>query len=470
MPTPRFHPFIRLIIFSAGAIIAMLVAGGAVVAVSMLMPNLISLANLASMTIAVTLLSYPLILLWMWFCRSTMDFRSFVSLGLRRAYAGRDCLAGVLCGAAGIAFLFGVLLLTGFAHLGAATGQMWSSETLNAGVPAIAQRLLLWAAVFVAVGFVEELVFRGYAFHTLTAWMGVVGATIVQAVVFALVHLQNVTAPGAGEGAMTATAGVLVDGLRALPGLFLIAVFFSLCYLKTGSLWFPIGFHAAWNFFLGCIFSLPVSGIPVPRLLDVSVNGSTWITGGTFGPEGSILLLPIIAAMSFVLLRQPNHPQAELDLALIQPPKPVVEFEEDEPHTSRFKTTMRSRIQTLEPEIADTLRQLSEARAARRQESLIAPAMPPEVNAGVLQSAPVAETTRPNNTQTPQVAVEPSVPTTELPRSTPQPVQPEREPEIVVPKPRVTATSDVAPRQEVAPPPAQPVPPAQPKKPPAPRW
>ena len=80
----------------------------------------------------------------------------------------------------------------------------------------------------------------------------------------------------------------MAEGERLNPArtALVVGLFFGLAYLKTGSLWFPIGFHAAWDFCQGCIFSLPVSGAKVFRLLDVGITGSPLVTGGAFGGEG----------------------------------------------------------------------------------------------------------------------------------------------------------------------------------------
>jgi len=167
---------------------------------------------------------------------------------------------------------------------------------------------------------------------------------VAQGVVFAVIHPLNELQNGKGAGA------VFWDARWALVNIFLIAVFFAQCYRKTGSLWFPIGFHAAWNFFLGCVWSLPVSGIQTFRLLDVVSSSDSTLSGGSFGAEGSIFLTCIIAALVYVMSRMPDHPQANLDLALLvnypgeTATAGIAEPEEEGPEEggpSRFKTSMR---------------------------------------------------------------------------------------------------------------------------------
>ena len=64
---------------------------------------------------------------------------------------------------------------------------------------------------------------------------------------------------------------------------------FGLGYVLTGELAIPIGLHIAWNFLLGSMFGLPVSGIPAPALFLVVQRGPDMWTGGAYGPEGGLL-------------------------------------------------------------------------------------------------------------------------------------------------------------------------------------
>jgi hypothetical protein len=71
----------------------------------------------------------------------------------------------------------------------------------------------------------------------------------------------------------------------------LAGVWFGIAYLRTRSLWFPLGIHWAWNWALGSLFGLPVSGVtsiaPYPLLQGTDL-GPAWLTGGSFGIEGGI--------------------------------------------------------------------------------------------------------------------------------------------------------------------------------------
>jgi membrane protease YdiL (CAAX protease family) len=70
--------------------------------------------------------------------------------------------------------------------------------------------------------------------------------------------------------------------------------FLAFGYLRTRHLWLPIGLHIGWNFFEGPVFSFPVSGLDTARLLNHTVSGPELITGGAFGPEAGLIVLPAL--------------------------------------------------------------------------------------------------------------------------------------------------------------------------------
>ena len=310
MPS-RLHPFARLCIAAFGLLASQLLAGlvfGAIY-IGFLMarsPGVsldVIIGQAASATensaLILTLFLYPVGLLWLGFCRAKLDKRSFLSLGLRRPRLGSNLARGALAGFLSIAVIWAILWVMGAISVNGFSAAARGPNAIFA--------ILGWGLAFAAVGFFEEFLFRGYTLHNLTDWLGWRAAVIIQATIFALVHLGNVA---------TASNQARVAALGAMPSIFLIGIFFALSYRKTGSLWFPIGFHAAWNFSLGCLFSLPVSGIKTFQLLDVQTQTQNWMSGGSFGAEGSFFLLPVLLALIWFMLQAPDHPQALLDLEL----------------------------------------------------------------------------------------------------------------------------------------------------------
>jgi hypothetical protein len=143
---------------------------------------------------------------------------------------------------------------------------------------------LEWAAVFCLVGIYEEFFFRGYLQFTLSSGMGFWPAALLLSLAFGAVHLRN-----PGEGPVGALS------------VFVIGMFFCFTLRRTGTLWFAIGMHAAYDFGETYLYSVPDSGIVMPgHLLASSFHGPAWLTGGTVGPEGSVFDF-VILAIAFVV-------------------------------------------------------------------------------------------------------------------------------------------------------------------------
>jgi len=179
-----------------------------------------------------------------------------------------------------------VVLVAGIAALGGYHIRGWSQT--GGSLPA---NTLLWLAAMALVGLSEETSFRGYPLAALADGIGFWPASVVLSIVFAALHY------------FFKPMESIADGLSVgLLGLFL-------CFTlrRTGSLWFAIGFHFAFDFAAVPFFGAPNSGNhgrPVDtRLLDSSVSGPDWLTGGACGIEASWLVFAVIAAL-FALLRQ----------------------------------------------------------------------------------------------------------------------------------------------------------------------
>ena len=133
----------------------------------------------------------------------------------------------------------------------------------------------------VAVG--EEIIFRGVLFRWIDEKWGFWAAIIVSALLFGLIHITN---PG---GTLWSSVAIAVEA-----GLMLGAA-----YKWSGTLWLPIGIHWAWNFSQGNIFGFGVSGQDAgASLFKARIEGSPWITGGSFGAEASVIAVVIGAAVS----------------------------------------------------------------------------------------------------------------------------------------------------------------------------
>ena len=136
-----------------------------------------------------------------------------------------------------------------------------------------------WGAFFVAVGLFEEFLLRGYTQFTLTQVIGFWPSAVLLSVIFAALHFRN--------------PGETWVGLLAVA---VIGLFLCLTLHRTGNLWFAVGFHASWDWGESFLYSVPDSGGMVSgHLLRSSLHGPRWLTGGSVGPEGSVLVFVVIA-------------------------------------------------------------------------------------------------------------------------------------------------------------------------------
>jgi hypothetical protein len=204
--------------------------------------------------------------------RRFLDRRSFSSLGLtvdRRAFY--DLLAGIL-----ISFLMMASIFLAFRSLGWIEFQGFAWQTQSSARVIGGTLSILF--VFVLTGWNEELLSRGYHLQTFASGTSLPWGVVFSSVIFGLLHLSNPNAT------WIAAVGVIFAGF-----------FLAYAYLRTRQLWLSIGLHIGWNFFEGPVFGFTVSGIDFFRITHLSVSGPAAWTGGAFGPESGLVILPAIA-------------------------------------------------------------------------------------------------------------------------------------------------------------------------------
>ncbi|HLK34287.1 MAG TPA: type II CAAX endopeptidase family protein [Terriglobales bacterium] len=146
---------------------------------------------------------------------------------------------------------------------------------------------VFWGIFFLFVGLFEEFAFRGYTLFTLTSGMSFWPAAIILSCLFGAIHMGN---PG------EAWAGGLAAGL--------IGLWLALTVRRTGTLWLAVGFHLSFDWGETFLYSVPNSGTVMPgHLLSSHFHGPRWLTGGTVGPEGSVLVFVLIALLFVVFDR-----------------------------------------------------------------------------------------------------------------------------------------------------------------------
>lgn len=215
--------------------------------------------------------------------RKYLDKKSFISLGLQwNIGAVKDLIFGfVLSGAmAGLFFtallIFGLLEFTGINfQLSSSTEpfnfiQFMSMMTMGS--------LSLMLLETILVGYWEELAFRGYLFQNLIEGLGLTTAVILSCILYGIIHCMNPNAT------LLSSTIIVAFGFLRIYG-----------YLGTKLLWLSMGMHIGWNFFQGPIFGFAASGHKSATLLQHDfLSEKQFLTGGDFGPEGSVLIIPVL--------------------------------------------------------------------------------------------------------------------------------------------------------------------------------
>ncbi len=235
------------------------------------------LLNLIVSTIAVPISVY--------IARRFIDRRSFVSLGLRwNMQAIKDIWVGFWIAGVMMAVIFLIELGAGWLEY---QGLSWEGES----TVEFLFSLLVWCIIFLAVGIYEEMNSRGYHLQNIEAGANLPIAVLLSSFIFGLEHMTN---PNVWWAALL---GITVAGL-----------FLAYAYLRTRQLWLPIGLHIGWNIFEGVVFGFPVSGIQLPALIKHQIYGPKYFTGGLFGPEAGLVLLPgILTGVLFVFWYTQNR-------------------------------------------------------------------------------------------------------------------------------------------------------------------
>jgi len=162
---------------------------------------------------------------------------------------------------------------------------------------ALAIAALAWLGSNICVGIAEEFLYRSYLLQTLWRSLGFWPASVAIALAFAADHYFFKT------------------GENVWDVITLVSLSLLMCYtvLRTGSLWFAVGFHIAFDYMQLFVIGTPNGDqVPVGRLLDVSFQGPAWLTGGVLGTEASFLMYPLIAlAWLYVWYRFRDNPPGQ---------------------------------------------------------------------------------------------------------------------------------------------------------------
>ncbi len=264
---------------------------------------------------------------------AVIERRSILDYNLRGARRVTHFLGGLIVGFAALSALVGSLAWGHWLHFGPVA--LSGSEILKYGG--------IWGAVFVLVGCFEEGTMRCYLQYTFTrgvnfwwasgtiaclcallivgqkgngAW-GVYAIALLGVVPCLLLHLKSAPSAGFWNAAwLTSTLfGAMHTGNNGENwiGIFaaaFIGFVFCVSIWVTGSAWWAIGCHAAWDWAETYFYGTADSGFVAPgHLLSTSPAGNPLWSGGTDGPEGSLLIIPIVLlllAWLLVVYRRPK--------------------------------------------------------------------------------------------------------------------------------------------------------------------
>lgn len=214
--------------------------------------------------------------LWLWL--RYKEQRPFSSLGFRGGRMLPKFGIGLAIGAGMSTLTVAILLLTG-------QYQMVPAPPNAVGGVAALLPVILLVIVWTMQSSTEEILMRGYLLPTsalqLPGWF----AILIGGLLFSGLHF--------------------VEGFLPIAGvnIILFSTLASFVALRQGALWMVCGIHTAWNWFLGNVFNVPVSGNPyatgILHFRPVE-NSPQWLSGGSFGPENSIVVTLIwgIAAIA----------------------------------------------------------------------------------------------------------------------------------------------------------------------------
>jgi membrane protease YdiL (CAAX protease family) len=196
---------------------------------------------------------------------------TFARAGLSRPAAFRNAAAGLVCGFFAISALMGILIALG---LYTVRSPQWTLPALGWAV--------YWALQFVCTGFFEEMTMRGYSLSALTQGIGFWPSAILLSILFGAGHLGN-----GGEEWLGILNAVLAG------------IVFAYSVRVSGSLWWAIAAHAAWDWGETYFWGVSDSGVAAPNPLFTGIpHGNALLSGGSVGPEGSVFCIAALALLA----------------------------------------------------------------------------------------------------------------------------------------------------------------------------
>ncbi|WP_353095523.1 CPBP family intramembrane glutamic endopeptidase [Tissierella praeacuta] len=208
-----------------------------------------------------------------------VEKRSIKSIGFQTGSPFKLYIIGFLVGLCTITMVALILILTGSIKL--------KSSQLDFNYVII--NLCIIAIGWIVQSASEEIAIRGWLIPSLEKNCTPVMAISITAIIFGSLHLFS--------------SGVTI---LSFINLTLSGIFFASYAILSGNIWGVCGLHFAWNFALGNIYGLPVSGFTNngEKIFQTQQIGSKLLTGGDFGPEGGLIItIILLIAISALILK-----------------------------------------------------------------------------------------------------------------------------------------------------------------------
>ena len=213
------------------------------------------------------------IFLWVRF----FEGRKIYTLGFTKNVALKNYLSGFAIGILMVTIVVGIIAL--FGNIEYVENSQNTSGTGSLFI------VIVFLGGYIIQGASEEILSRGWMMQVIGArywpWLGV----LLSSLLFVILHLAN-------EGInVLSVANLLLSGL-----------FMAVYVMKDSNLWSVCGWHSSWNWMLGNVYGLSVSGSEEKvTIFDLNTYGNELISGGDFGPEGSLVTTIILISATIWL-------------------------------------------------------------------------------------------------------------------------------------------------------------------------
>lgn len=210
-------------------------------------------------------------------CLKIYENLPLVDAGLRwNPLGARNLMLGTGAGLGAAMVVIGGLVASG-------SSQIIATGSFNTGS-------FLFVTVLLAAGAAgEELMFRGYAFQYLAPRVGEWATVLPVGVLFGLAHVGNKNAT-----------------LISLFNTIAWGILLGYAFLRSHDLWLPIGIHFGWNWTMSML-GANLSGFSMQGVtgLVLKPDGKSPLSGGEYGPEGSILATAVVFGVAWLIRKGP---------------------------------------------------------------------------------------------------------------------------------------------------------------------